>query len=273
MRAALVALLLAAAANAHAEPRIATLAPHLAELAFDAGAGERVVATVAYSDQPAAAARIHVIGDAFRIDLEQLVAARPSVVLAWGEGTPAAVIGSIEALGIRVVTLWTPDLDAIAANLRLVGELAGTQSAAAAAADAYLARLQALRDRYRGREPVRVFYQIADRPLYTIGDDHILTDAIELCGGVNVFAGLDAVAPNVTVEAVIAADPQVIVGGVYPPPEQGELGGLAHWLRWPRVSAVAAGRLHPLDASLLGRPTVRLLDGVEQLCTAIDSVR
>ena len=274
MRFALVAaLLFAGAVHGAPAPRIVTLAPHLAELAFDAGAGARVVATVAYSDQPAAAARLPVVGDAFRIDLERLVAARPDVVLAWGEGTPAAVKGSIEALDIRVVTLSTPDLRAIAANLRAVGALAGTQDAAEAAADAYLKRLDALRARYGGRVPVRVFYQISDRPLYTVGEGHILTDMIAVCGGVNVFGELDAVAPSVTVEAVIAADPQVIVGGVYPPPADGELGGLAHWLRWPRVSAVADGRLVPLDASLFGRPTVRLLDGVEQLCEAIDRVR
>lgn len=269
----LAALVFAGAAGAAPAPRIVTLAPHLAELVHDAGAGHALVATVAYSDRPAAVASLPQVGDAFRIDLERLVAARPDLVLAWREGTPAPVIEAIAALGVRVVTLGTPDLDGVARNLEVVGELASTRAAAAAAARAYRGRLDSLRARYADRRRVRVFYQVADRPLYTVGATHILSDAIRLCGGVNVFAALDVVAPAVTVEAVVEADPEVIVGGVYPPPVDGALGGLAHWRRWPGITAVGAGRLYPLDAGVMGRPTAGLLDGVERLCEAIDAAR
>lgn len=255
------------------EPRIVALAPHLAELAFEAGAGERLVATVAFSDFPAAAAHLPVIGDAFRVDLERLVAARPDLVLAWDGGTPKPLIEEITALGVRVVALPAGTLRDIGENIRSIGALAGTDEAARAAADRFDVRLAALRQDYANRTPVRVYYQVADRPLFTIGGMHSLNDAISLCGGVNVFAAIDHPAPAVDVESVLGRDPEVIVGGLYPLPAPGELGALAAWLQWDGVAAVQAGHVYPLDASLMGRATPRLLDGVARLCELIDRAR
>ncbi|MEX0900654.1 MAG: cobalamin-binding protein [Gammaproteobacteria bacterium] len=254
-------------------PRIVVLAPHLAELTYAAGAGDRLVATVAFSDFPGAATELPVIGDAFRIDLERLVATRPDVVLAWDGGTPKALMEEIAALDIRVVALSAGTLADIGTNLRKIGALAGTKQAAYAAADRFEARLGTLRSDYAERASVRVYYQVADRPLFTIGGTHSLNDAISLCGGENVFAAIDHPAPAVDIESVLGRDPQVIVGGLHPLPAAGGLGALAAWLKWDGVAAVRAGHVYPLDASLMGRATPRLLDGVARLCDLIDRAR
>lgn len=281
-------MLAAALTAAHAEPviddrgralqaplpahRIVTLAPHLAEMVHAAGAGERLVGTVAYSDHPPGVAALPVVGDAFRVDLERLAAMRPDLVLAWLGGNPANVIDEVERLGLPVVALHAGSLDDIGRHLRLIGRVGGTAPDADAAAAVYEARLRALRERYADRPPVRVFYQVSERPLYTIGGRHAISDAISLCGGVNVFVGLHALAPAVGTESVLAAEPEVIVGGIHPPPgdDPGELSG---WQRWSRLPAVQGGHLYQLDATLMGRPTPRLLDGVEALCDRIDRAR
>lgn len=255
------------------EPRFVALAPHLAELTYAAGAGDRLVATVSFSDFPAEAGRLPTIGDAFRIDLERLVATRPDVVLAWDGGTPKPLIEEISALGIRVVALRADTLADIGANLRTIGALAGTEAAARAAAERFDARLATLRRAYADRARIRVYYQVAERPLFTIGGAHSLNDAISLCGGVNVFAAIDHPAPAVDVESVLGRDPEVIVGGLHPLPAPGELGPLAAWLQWDGIAAVQGGHVYPLDASLMGRATPRLLDGVAALCEVIDLAR
>ena len=265
--------MLAASPAVQPPPRIVTLAPHLAELAFVAGAGPRLVATVAYSDYPPAAAALPIIGDAFRVDLERLVAARPDVVLAWAGGNPVALIEAVEALGIPVVALRTDTLDDIGAQLRAIGDLARTRATAETAAEEYERRLAALRARYAGRDPVRVFYEVAHQPLFTVGRAHSLNDAIRLCGGTNVFEALVMPGPSVSVESVLGADPEVIIGALYPPPPDGELGELSEWLRWPGVDAVADGHGYTLDPSVMARPTPRLLDGVARLCELIDRAR
>ncbi len=256
MRSLLVvfALVVAGPAPAAAE-RIVTLAPHLAELVHAAGAGDKLVATVAYSDHPPEVMDLPQVGDAFRIDLERLAAVEPDLVLAWASGTPTTAIEEIERLGYRVVTLRTEALDDIARQLRGIGALAGTTATADAAADAFEARLAELRARYRGRTPVRVFYQIAERPLYTIGGAHSLSDAIALCGGINVFVGVAGAAPAVSEEAVLAEAPGVMLTGAHPPGDGP--GPLSKWTRWNDLPAVRGGHLYQLDASVMGRPTPR----------------
>ncbi|MCA1799062.1 MAG: cobalamin-binding protein [Xanthomonadaceae bacterium] len=252
--------------------RIVTLAPHLAELVDAAGAGERLVGTVAYSDHPSFVAELPRVGDAFRIDLERLVALEPDLVLAWGEGNQAAVAADAERIGLRVVIIRTDRMDDIGANLRVVGRLAGTAEAAGAAADAFERRLETLRARYRRSTPVRVFYQISERPLYTVGGPHSVNDAIALCGGTNIFGSIEVPAPAVALEAVLAAGPEVILSGVYAPPGE-EPAALVAWRRWERIPAVRDGHLYRLDASLMGRPTPRMLDEVERMCGYIDRAR
>lgn len=253
-------------------PRIVTLAPHLAELVYAAGAGGQLVGTVAFSDHPEAVRAVPVVGDAFRIDLERLSAADPDVILAWLGGNPDTAIEELERLGLPVVALHAARLDDIGRHLRLIGAVAGTPEAADVAADRYDARLAALRQQYSGRPPVRVFYEIAARPLFTVGARHSLHDAIGICGGMNIFGTLDAIAPAVTLEAVIGAAPEVIVAGVHPyPPRDPDL--VSRWSRWPGIPAVRESRVHALDASVMGRPTPRLLDGVTVLCNLLERAR
>jgi iron complex transport system substrate-binding protein len=269
MRLALILLWFAAVA-AHAAPaqRIVSLAPHLTELAFTAGAGDRIVATVEYSNHPDAARNIPRIGDAFRVDLERLVALRPDAVLVWESGTPAPTVERIRALHLPVVSFQTQRLEHVATVLRALGRLAGTSEIAERAASDYERRIQELRDLYRDRTPVRVFIEVDDRPLYTVNGKQIMSEIVELCGGRNVFADLNELAPAIGIEAVIAANPQAIISTDDTVPD-----AAATWQRWRHIEAVRTGNVYTLRSDDIARATTRLTVAAESVCRTLDTAR
>jgi len=250
--------------------RIISLAPHLTELLFAAGAGSRVVGTAEYSDYPPAARSIPRVGDSTELDLERILALKPDLILVWRDGNAQRQLEKLLKLGIPVFYNEPRRLPDIARAIEQFGRLAGTEAVAQPAARAFLARLAELRRRYAGRAPVRVFYQIWDKPLMTINGEHLISHVIRLCGGQNVFAALKPLTPEVSTEAVLAADPEVIAGVKAEP---GQPGNLEQWKRWPRVLAVARDNLFAIDPDLISRNTPRILQGAAQLCADLAAAR
>lgn len=250
--------------------RIISLAPHTTELLFSAGAGERIVATVDYSDYPEAAKRIPRIGDYTRFDLETVVAQRPDLIVGWKSGNDAATLEKLRRLGIPVFLSEPHQLDAIADEIDALAILAGTSDTARPITAAWRKRLNELRQRHRNSAPVTVFYEIWSQPLMTVNGDHLISDVMTLCGGRNVFAQLPALAAQVSVEAVLAADPQVIIasGMGEEHPEW-----LDDWRRWSGMSAVKNNHLYFIPPNLLQRNTLRILDGAERMCEQVKQAR
>jgi iron complex transport system substrate-binding protein len=249
--------------------RIVTLAPSATEIVFAAGAGARIVGTVDTSDFPPAARSIARIGDVHAIDLERIVALAPDLIVTWPYTTPAQV-ARLRARGVAVFVADPKSIGGIATDIERLGALAGTGAEADATAAAFRGRVDALRDRYGGRKTLRVFYEIWDPPLYTIGGTHLISEAIALCGGVNVFAALSVPAPEVSIEAVLATRPDVIVAGA-----NGAVrpGWLDQWKRWPELPAARQGHLYVVDANLLHRDSPRFVDGAGALCAVLDAAR
>lgn len=250
--------------------RIVSLSPHITEDLFAAGAGERVVGTVQYSDYPPAAKQIPRIGGFTRLDLEAIVALRPDLVIAWQSGNSAAQVERLRAVGLPVFVSQPDRIEDVARDLERFGTLAGVEATAKAAAEAFRARLAALKARYSNLPPVRTFYQVWNQPIMTVGGKQIISDAIRICGGDNVFGQLTAMAPTVSEEAVIAANPEAIVasGMGTARPEW-----VDYWRRWPQLAAVARNNLFFIPPDLIQRHTPRLLDGTERLCGFLETAR
>jgi iron complex transport system substrate-binding protein len=260
-------LALAATAAQPAAPRIVSLAPHVTELIHAAGAGASLVGVSEFSDYPAAALALPRVGDAFRLDYERIVSLRPDFVVAWESGTPAGAIERLEALGVRVVVLRVQTLDDISAALVELGQLAGTAGVAGAEADRLRQGFAGLRQQYAGRSTVRVFVQLDDTPLFTVTGRHLISEMVELCGGSNVFADLPGLAPAVDLEAVIAADPELILYlGHGDAPDR-------RWREWPQLSAVRLDSIGKVSPDLVSRATPRALDGAREVCKAIQKTR
>ncbi|MDX1379872.1 MAG: cobalamin-binding protein [Xanthomonadales bacterium] len=249
--------------------RIVALAPHLAELAWEAGIGESLVGAVAWTDYPPKAAELPKVGDAFRVDLEQLLALKPDLVLGWTSGNPPAALSQVEKFCIPVHRS-DPESPAASADLgEELGALGGQPAAAKRAAEDLRARIADLRQAHRGATPVSYFYQVAERPLFTIDEHHLIGRALALCGGRNVFDDLEGPAVQVGEEAVVARDPQVLIA----PRVDGQPDPLAAWSRWPRMRAVQSDAMLYLPADAISRATPRMLDAVEIACTLFDTLR
>ena len=264
-----LALLLAACGREAASPageRIVSVAPNLTELLFAAGAGGQVVAVSAYSDYPEAARRLPQIGDAFRLDYEAVVALSPTVAVVWDGGTPAGVTERLEELGIRVVAVPAYRLDDIATGLITLGELAGTQDVAATAAAGFRGEIGRLRATYRDRAKLRVFIQIDDAPLFTVGGTHLISEIVELCGGANVFADATALALPVDLESVLVRAPEVILSADNGDP-------LEFWARFADLDAVRNGNVFRAPADRLSRPSPRIAEGAEVVCRRLEEAR
>lgn len=250
--------------------RIITLAPHLTELLFAAGAGEHLVGTAEYSNYPPAAEAAPRIGGYNRLDAEQIIALQPDLIVAWLDGNDDRVVTQLQQLGFTIYFSSTKVLADIPRTLRQLGRLSGTEAEASRNATTFEQRLDQLRQRYQDREPVSVFYQVWHQPLMTIGAPHIISRVIELCGGKNVFADLDTLAAPISTEAVLLRDPQAIVASGM---DEARPQWLDAWRDWPQLAAVKHRQLHFVPPDLLQRATPRLLDGAAQLCEALDQAR
>jgi len=249
--------------------RIISLAPHITELLFEAGATDQLVGTVEFSDYPPAATRIPRIGSFSKFDFEAIAALQPDLVIAWQSGNPAEQVTAIRQLGLPVFYSEPHKLEQVARTIEQFGVLLGTRSVASRQADAFRSRLQALRQDYRGRSKVRVFYQVWDRPLMTVNGRHIISDVIELCGGVNVFADLPVIAASVDIESVLKKNPQVIIAGI----NRQRQDWLAEWSKWDAISAVSQQHVYGVDPDNITRHTSRILTGARQVCDFIDKAR
>jgi iron complex transport system substrate-binding protein len=253
----------------HPARRIVTLAPHLAELVFAAGAGDRLVGVSRYTDAPAEAASRPVVGDAFALDFEAISKLQPDLVLAWGSGTSERAKARLRQLGFKVYEVEIRDVAGLAGTLRHIGEFAGTQAVAGERARDLLADWDALQARYGHRTPVRVFYQLWDAPLMTLSGRHLISTAIRACGGRNVFEDLPTLTAPVGWEDAVRRDPQLVVTAGSP----SEAAHAGRWSTFPQVSATRHHQFARLDGDLIARSGPRFVAGAQQLCEAIDRAR
>jgi len=249
--------------------RVISTAPHITELLFAAGGGERVVGAMSYSDYPEVAKRIPVIGSDATIDMERLVALRPDLLVVWQTGNTERQLAQLKSLGIPIFYSEPKKLEEVATSLTRLGQLLGTDATAQAAARDYRQKIGKLSATYAQRPPVSVFYQIWEKPLFTLNGEHIVSDALRVCGGRNVFAALKVTAPSVSTEAVLQENPEAIIGGE----RHDAQSGINIWKPYKGLLAVQRDNLFMLDSELLVRATPRIADGIAVLCDKLETAR
>ena len=250
--------------------RIVAMAPHVTELLFAAGGGAKIVGAVSYSDYPEAAKRIPNIGSNRQIDMERVIAMKPDLIVVWMHGSSERQVEELRALGIPMFHSEPRKLDDIAASLQKMGKLMGTEAVAEPAAAKLRNELATLSARYAKRPPVRMFYQVWDKPLYTLNGAHIVSDAIRVCNGVNIFAALKVTAPIVNVEAVLQEDPEAIFSTGEGSQNDG---GVTLWKPFTNMTAVKRNNLFRIDGNLLNRAGPRMIAGTAALCEKLELAR
>lgn len=250
--------------------RVVSLAPNLTEILFFIGAGEQVVGVVEYSDFPPAARDLPVIGSHNRFDVEQILSLKPDLIVGWLSGNSQEDLEGLKRLGLPVFISEPSTVEGIVSLMERLGELTGRQAHSLSQAAAFRASFNASRETYSTRRQVSVFYQVWEQPIYTLNGDHVISQLISLCGGTNIFSDLKQLAPVVSLESVLARDPEVIVGG-------GVFGQTPPWAErwqsWPTVRAVRNRHIYAVDSDHIARMGPRLAEGVEALCLVIDKAR
>lgn len=249
--------------------RVISLAPHLTEQVFSAGGGDRLIATVNYSNYPEAALALPQVGSYKKVNYELIARLKPDLILAFG-GNGIDMVNRLRQLGFNVYMDEPQSLEDVALLLEDLGLLLGTEQQAQAAADDFRQRYRALQQDYQQREAVRVFYQVWNQPLLTINGSHLISSVITLCGGENIFADAIPMAPKISVETVIRRNPQAIVASGHGDarPEW-----LDEWQQWPVIEAVQKQQLFFIPPDILQRHTVRILDGADMMCSYLQQVR
>ncbi|MEJ2142645.1 MAG: cobalamin-binding protein [Gammaproteobacteria bacterium] len=250
--------------------RIISLAPHTTELLFEVGAGDKIIGVVKYSTYPPAAKNIPRVGGYKKLDLERIVGMKPDLIVAWQTGNQPAEMSRLQELGLNIFYTEPRHLQDIASLLRRLGKLTGTEQQADQAADKFMRDYHLLQTSYHNRKTLRAFYQIWDKPLMTVNDEHLISDVMKLCGLENVFGDLDNLVPRINEEAVIRADPQIIIaGGISKVKPEWK----SQWQRWDDLSATRLHALIEINPDIIQRHSSRILLGAKQLCEKADEVR
>ena len=258
--------------------RVISLAPSLTEMLFEAGGGGTLVGAVEYSDYPPAALQVPRIGSNQKLDVERIAQLKPDLVLVWFHGNAQREVERLAALKIPMFFIEPHGIGDIPGAIERIGQLVGSQPTARAAATRFKARHAALQARYAGKSPVRVFYQVSAKPLYTINGSQIISDVIRLCGGVNVFGKEAMLVPQLSTESVVAANPDAILtarmgGGGEGPLRVMDEASLAGWLKFTSLPAVKNKQLWLIPGDAISRHGPRILNGAQAVCTALDEAR
>ena len=250
--------------------RIISLAPNITEVLFHIGAGELIVGADEYSNYPEAAKQIVRVNNHAAANYELILSLEPDLVIAWQSGNGDKIINPLRKLGIPVFVVETRDIERIPNLFRRFGQLSGNNALAQQRIEEFTQRLQLLRDAQIGKSVVRTFYQIWDQPLITLNGEHMVSNVIELCGGINIFADAVPLVPYVNIESIVAADPQVIVAGGS---QDEQPGWYSSWQKWDGISAVQHKQIYLIPADLMQRHSVRILDGAQMMCDYLDNAR
>ncbi|MBT4836310.1 MAG: cobalamin-binding protein [Methylococcales bacterium] len=250
--------------------RIVSLAPHITESLFSAGAGDKIVGVVSYSNYPEAAKKIKNVGSYNRLNLELILSLKPDLVVAWHSVSSSNTIEKLKAFGVPVYLSDPTNLLDIARDIETYGRLAGTADVAKKTAELFRKKYHQIQQRYRGQSKVDVYYQIWKKPMMTINKDHFISQVIQLCGGDNVFGNVKVLTPTISTEAVLDKNPaMIVVSGM----GQSRPEWLCEWQSWQQIRAVKNNYLYFINPDLMQRPTMRILQGAEKLCQQIDEVR
>ncbi|MCW7554631.1 cobalamin-binding protein [Endozoicomonas gorgoniicola] len=250
--------------------RIISLAPSVTELVYAAGGGEKVIAVDDHSDYPEAVQALPRVGGYPNTSVEAILSKKPDLVMIWSGGNDSRLSAQLENIGLNVFYADPIDFDGIASVIRRMGKIMGTEAVAEKNADVFYKQYESIRKQFSDAEPVNVFFEIWNNPLMTVNGDQIISQVIELCGGVNVFATARPRVPKVGIEAVLAQNPDAIVSSKN---VQGGHDIQSRWQKYPQIKAVKNGFLFTIPGDLITRASPRVLKGAEVLCQQLQDVR
>lgn len=252
--------------------RIVSLAPHLTDLLLALGAREHIVGVVDDHEQRGAHAHSRsgfpVVADAASINYERVLALKPDLVLAWGSGTPAAWVAQQRRLGIPVLVMEAATLAGVAQQIEQLGRLSGRDAAARQQATAFRKALAALARATPTGPRLRYFYQAWRQPLYSLNANHLLSQALGLCGADSIVPPSAVAAPLISPEFVLRENPDILLFN-----HSDAAASWRYWRRFASLTAVRRQQWLALDDPRLTRPGPDMLSAIRPVCAQIATWR
>ena len=249
--------------------RVITLSPHLAEMLFNLGALNTLVGVSAYTDFPEELKNLPNIGDAFVLDIEKITILEPDIILAWESGTPRNIVDELVNLGFKVKIIKSKTLEDIASSILLLGDVVGKKNEAKKIANEFKTSIKYLKDTFQKKKKLKVFFQIDEKPIFTIGGSHFISELINICGGINIFSDVKQTAPSISEESVVSRDPEVIFSRDLASNKM----KLKIWEKFDNMSAIKLDNLFYLNARELERPTSGLVNAGKEICSKLEQAR
>lgn len=250
--------------------RIVSLAPHIAENVYSAGAGDKLIGVVSYSDYPPAVKDLPLVGGYASINVEKIIELQPDLIIGWESGNSSASIQQLQILGYPVYIDQPDTLADVARSIKDIGVLSGTAIEAVKVADEFTSKINTIENIFKSKSKLKTFYQVWNDPLQTINGTHIISDAIALCGGVNIYADEPVIAPVINIESILERNPDAIIASGM---SSARPDWLDEWYDWPSINAVQNNHLFFVNPDHIQRHTVRILLGINAICSQLDSAR
>jgi iron complex transport system substrate-binding protein len=248
--------------------RVIAFAPNLTEIVFAVNRGGLLIGATKYGTHPAEAQELPRVGTYVQLDIEKIVSLQPDLCIASKDGNPPQTVERLAEMGIPTYVVDPQNLEGIKETVLSIGGILNAEKEAAAIAHDMEIRMARVNDLVSGlvNRP-KVFFQIDDAPMVSVGSGTFIDELIHLAGGTNIASG-SIPYPRYGWEGLLESQPEVVIitsmaGG------QSEEQLRNQWLKWPQIKAVADGRVYVVDANLFDRATPRLVEGLEVLVTLI----
>jgi len=251
--------------------RAISLAPSLTEMIFAVGAGDKLVGVTTYCNYPAEAYKIERVGDTQTPNIEKIISLKPQVVFVSTASQLEAFSKTLDEQRIGVYVVEAKSLDDVFDDLKRLGEIFGREEFAESVVVSLEGRASYVRhaanfDRNTAATVVnkqRVFVQISNEPLFTIGKESFLTELVEQAGGLSVTSEVPSAYPTLSKETAAALDPEVII---LSDSEDNREPNRA----FKDSKAVKNGRVYRINADIISRPGPRLVDALEEMSTKLN---
>lgn len=249
--------------------RIVSLAPSITETLFALGLNEEIVGATNYCDYPVEALEKPRIGGFVNPSIEKIIALGPDLVIATDDGNRREVIDRLTGLGIAVFVTYPKNFNEILLTIENLGAITGRKREASRIVEKISERRKEIINLTKDLERPKVFFQVGNFPLMTIGRDTFANDLIKYAGGLSISRDEPTPYPTYSIEQVLMKEPDIVIIASMNP-KRGCQGLMRSWAKWANIPAVRRGKVFVIESDLVDRPSPRIIEGLEELARIIN---
>jgi len=252
--------------------RVVSLAPNITEILFSLGLDDEVVGISIHCNYPEKVKNRPRVGSYISLDFERIISLKPDLIIATGAGNTKEMVERLERFGFPTFVIFPKRFDDVLQSIRHLGQVVAKEKEALSMIESMSKRKGRIIEVTRGLPRPKVFLQIGESPIVTVGKGSFADDLIRLAGGENVAGNDREMYPRLGMEEILKRSPEVILISSMKPGGDYER-ALREWGRWKTIPAVKQGRIHLIDSDLIDRPSPRIIDGLEEMARVIHPER